>query len=130
MGSGILYLRRWLWRHSRGTAMTRSQVWPVLLGLAMLWLASSALADAEGDYKTLFGQDEAKVAASRNTKDATTFAAKLLNAAKTLNEQKDLQALLCEKAHEFATKDPSGQQTAVEALKLLGEAAPEKKAQA
>ena len=101
----------------------------VLLGICILGLASWALADAQSDYKTLFGAEEAKVVAKRNTRDSAAFAAKLLNAAKALTEQKDLQALLCEKAYEFAPKDASGQQTAADALKLLLEAAPQKKAQ-
>jgi len=114
----------------RVRSMARRTVGWAGAGLWVLCLSSWAMADAEAEYKMLFGQDEAKVAASRNTKDAAAFAAKLLNAAKSVGDQKDLQALLCEKAYEFGLKDPSGQQTGVEALKLLGEAAPDKKAQA
>ena len=102
----------------------------VAAGCVLVCLYSGALADANADYRMLFGQEDAKAAASRNTRDAADFAAKLLKAANSLSEQKDLQALLCEKAYEFGLKSPSGQQTAAEAMKSLMEVAPEKKAQA
>jgi len=102
-----------------------------------LWIAvvfscfcSVVLADAQGDYDVLFGREEAKVAAGRNANDAAAFAAKLLNAAKATGDQKDLQALLCEKAYEFGVKNISSFPTAIDAMKLLAQAVPNKKDQA
>jgi len=93
-------------------------------------LCSFASADAESDYKLLFGEEEAKILARRNSKEIAVFAAKLLNAAKTVSGQKPLQNLLCEKAYEFALRDASGYETAVEAAKLQMEADPAKKPEA
>ena len=99
--------------------------------IVMVSYATWALADAPGDYKLLFGQEEQK-ALKGGAKGAAEFAAKLLTSAKTVPDQKELLALLCEKAHEFGMKDAAGagQQTAVEAMKLLAESVPEKKAYA
>jgi len=99
-------------------------------GIVLFSLASAALADAESDYKLLFGQDEAKVLARRNPKEIAAFAAKLLSAAKTVSEQKPLQNLLCEKAYDLAMRDASGYDTAIEAAKLQMEADPARKADA
>lgn len=110
--------------------MTRTLIVITAAGIAILCLSSWALADAEGDYKTLFGQEEAKVVSGRNTKEAAAFAAKVFNAAKSTGDQKDLQILLCEKAYDFGMKDPSGYQTAIDAMRLVIEVSPAKKPQA
>jgi formylglycine-generating enzyme required for sulfatase activity len=89
----------------------------VTAGLVLL-LPCVAWADAAGDYQGLFGEEE-KAAAAKGAKAAPEFAAKLLIAARAVSGQKDLQALLYEKACEFGMKAPAGQATAIEALKLL-----------
>jgi formylglycine-generating enzyme required for sulfatase activity len=92
----------------------------------VLFLAGLAWADAASDYKSLFG-DEEKAATAKGLKAAPEFAAKMLAAAKTVGEQKDLQTLLYEKAYEFGMKAPAGHATAIEAMKLLIDSAPEEK---
>jgi len=109
--------------------MTRT-VWLAAAGVVLFSFASATLADAESDYKLLFGQDEAKVLARRNPKEIAAFAAKLLSAAKTVSEQKPLQNLLLDKAYDLAMRDAGGYDTAIEAAKLQMEADPAKKADA
>ena len=84
--------------------MNKSVVGWVVAGLAVLVAASRAGAGTEADYKALFGEEERKVAADTDAKATAAFAAKLLYAARTVGDQKDLQALLCEKAYEFGKK--------------------------
>ena len=98
--------------------MNKSIVGWVVAGLAVLCLASRAMADAEADYKALFGEEDQRVVTSKDTKAAADFAFKLLKTAKVNNDKKDLQILLCEKAYDFGMKDPSGYQTAIDAMKL------------
>jgi len=83
------------------------------------------MADAAGDYETLFGQKER--AASKSLKASAEFAAELLGAAKLANEQKELQALLCEKAYEFGIKTSAGYSAAADAMKLLIAKMPDRK---
>lgn len=106
--------------------MTRSRTALVAAGIVLCSLCHWAMADAEADYKAVFGDEEAK-AIGGSGKDAAVFAAKLLKAAKSVGEQIDLQALLCQKSYEFGVKDPSGYSTAVEAAKLLITAIPDQK---
>ena len=103
-----------------------SNVCKFVMSACVLLLASMAWADAVGDYKALFG-DEEKAATTKGPKAAPEFAAKLLTAAKAVGEQKDLQALLYEKAYEFGLKAPQGHATAIEAMKLLIESGPDDK---
>ncbi|MCY2925925.1 MAG: hypothetical protein NT031_10885, partial [Planctomycetota bacterium] len=110
--------------------MNKSVVGWVVAGLAVLCVASVAPGGTEADYKALFGEEEQKVVAGADAKAAGAFAVKLLDAAKTVGGQKDLQSLLCEKAYQFGKKDPSGYAAAIEAMKLQMEAVPDKKAQA
>ncbi len=105
--------------------MTRSAIVWVVAGLAVLCLSSRVMGDAAADYKTLFGEEER--ALDGGARASAGFAAKLLQAAKGVGGQKDLQALLCEKAYEFGMKDPAGYAPAIEGMKLLAEAAPDKK---
>ncbi|MCY2928735.1 MAG: hypothetical protein NTV86_04425, partial [Planctomycetota bacterium] len=110
--------------------MTKSTFCWVVAGLTVVCLPSWAMAGAEADYKALFGEDEEKVSASNDSKEAAEFATRLVHAARAVGDQKDLQILLCTKAYEFAMKDPSGYQTAIEAMKLEMEVVPDKKGQA
>ncbi len=92
--------------------------------LAIACLCGTVLADAQGDYKMLFGQQEAK-AAGGSPDDAAAFAASLLKGAKATGDQKDLQLLLCRKAYEYGLKGPSGYPTAMEAARLLARLSPD-----
>ncbi|MCY2928850.1 MAG: LamG domain-containing protein [Planctomycetota bacterium] len=109
--------------------MTRSDLVWVAAGLAILCLSGRAMADVQADYKAVFGEEE-KTVLSGGPRASADFAAKLLAAAKGVGEQKDLQAMLCEKAYDFGMKDPAGYATAIDAMKFLAEVAPDKKKQA
>ncbi|MCY2926392.1 MAG: SUMF1/EgtB/PvdO family nonheme iron enzyme, partial [Planctomycetota bacterium] len=110
--------------------MTRSSFGWFVVGVAVLWMPSWAMAGAEADYKTLFGEDEEKAFVSEDPKVSAHFAAKLLNAARGVGKEEHLQILLCEKAYEFGMKEYSGYQTAMEAMKFLPKIAPDKRTQA
>lgn len=101
---------------------------PWVVGLAFLMSLSVFVfaGTPEEEYEKLFGQD-AKQAISG--KDKAVFAAKLLSAAKLVDEQKALQALLYEKAYELGSKDPQGYDTAIDAMTQLATAAPDKASQ-
>jgi len=105
--------------------MSRKTAGVVATGL-VLGLSCLAWADAAGDYDTLFGQEE-KAAIAKGAAASAEFAARLLSAAKSAGGQKDLQALLCEKAYDFGMKATAGYQTASDAMKFLIETAPDKK---
>lgn len=105
--------------------VTRSAVVWVLAGWTAFCLPARAMGDAAGDYKSLFGEEEK--ALGGGARATTNFADKLLKAAKGLGEQKDLQALLCDKAYEHGMKDPAGYSTAIEAMRLLVQASPDRK---
>ncbi|MCY2926528.1 MAG: formylglycine-generating enzyme family protein [Planctomycetota bacterium] len=109
--------------------MTRSTIGWVVAGLAALCLSSPATAGVEADYKTLFGEEE-KALADKGPEGRAELAAKLLDGAKSVGGQKDLQILLCQKAYEYGMKDPSGYPKAIDAMRFLTEAAPDKSAQA
>ncbi len=79
----------------------------------------AALAGPETDYKALFGDAEARVLATRTTEDDGAFAVKLLDAAKTVSDQKDLQRFLYAKTAEFGIKDAAGLAAAETATRAL-----------
>ena len=60
-----------------------------VVGIGVLCLSSWAMADAAGDYETLFGQEE-KAAVAKGAAASAEFAGKLLNAAKSASGQKEL----------------------------------------
>jgi hypothetical protein len=86
-----------------------------------------ALADAAGDFETLFGEEARKVAASRTKTDDVEFAARLLQTAKDVSDSPNTQILLYEKAVQFASGSVSGCDIALEALALLEQAVPARK---
>ena len=95
----------------------------------VLVAASAGLADPAEQYAGLFGKEESAVAKLADPNASVAFAARLYDAAKAVDEQKPLQALLCEKAYEYSMKSPAGLPVAASAIKLLiqAQAAPEKR---
>ena len=83
-------------------------------------------ATPDEDFDKLFGKEAKQAAASPNGKDQAAFAAKLLAGAKLVEEQKELQALLYEKAYDFGIKDPDGYPTALDAMNQLSALVPDK----
>ncbi|MDP6544667.1 MAG: SUMF1/EgtB/PvdO family nonheme iron enzyme [Phycisphaerae bacterium] len=98
------------------------------VGLVVALSGGTALADAAGDYESIFGDEDKKVIASRTKTDDVKFAAKLFKAAKDMPDSPGLQVLLYEKAVKFGSTGTAGCDTALAALKLLEEAVPAKKA--
>ena len=109
--------------------MTRTAISALTIVLVPALFAGAVLADAAGDYETLFGAEARKVAASPQTSDDTAFAATLLKAAASLEDSPALQVLLREKAYAFGIKGTAGYETALAAAKLLMKTAPERKEQ-
>jgi formylglycine-generating enzyme required for sulfatase activity len=100
------------------------------LALAAILLAGSlpALADEAADtFNKLYGDDLKRVAATPLPADDVALAKQMLEGAKKAGDQPAFLTLLCEKAYELASKDPSGYATATAAMDLLAEKVPEKK---
>jgi len=95
----------------------------VLLACPLVVLAD----EAADTFNKLYGEDLKRVAATPATADDVALAKQLLEAAGKVTNQKDFLALLCEKAHELAIKDPTGYPTAKAAVELLTANVPEKK---
>lgn len=80
--------------------------------------------DAEQAYRSLFGKQVKKVAASADRKDDAALARKMLDAVKEITDSPELQVLLCQRAYEFGIRDKSGYAAAVDAMKRMVELAP------
>lgn len=83
--------------------------------------------EEEKTFDRLFGKEAEQVMRSGDRADDVAFAAKLLAAGDSAEEQPAFRALLCEKAYEFGVRIPSGYATAVKAMLCLVEMAPERK---
>lgn len=92
----------------------------VVLGLAVMTSAAAGEgAGPIGQYKDLFGAEEAAALASPGTKDEAALAAKLLKAAESVQDDPALVAFMLEKAYDLGVKDESGLPTAVDAARRL-----------
>ena len=99
----------------------------VVAGILLL-SAIPALADEAADaFNQLYGEDLKRVAATPADADDLALAKQLLEAAGQVTNQTAFLTLLCEKAHELATKDPAGYPTAKAALDLVAANVAEKK---
>ena len=103
---------------------------PGRLALAAVLLAGSlpVLADEAADtFNKLYGDDLKHVAATPSPTDDVALAKQMLEGAKKAEGQPAFLTLLCEKAYELASKDPSEYATATAAMDLLAGKVPEKK---
>jgi hypothetical protein len=91
-------------------------------------LTSAPSADPQAEFDKLFGEEARKVASTFDTKDDAAFAARLLDSAKLIKDRPTLQAVFCEKAYEFGIRNPAGLASAAQAVRLLAEIAPARKA--
>jgi hypothetical protein len=100
----------------------------ILLVLPMPVSAQAAdTAKAQEAFESLFGEALRKAQATRgDNADDLVLAAKMLDAARTSEQQPAFQILLCEKAAELSGNDPKGFETAQAAARLLIEKSPEK----
>jgi formylglycine-generating enzyme required for sulfatase activity len=100
------------------------------LALTAILLAGSAAAwadEAADTFNKLYGEDLKRVAATPLPADDVALAKQMLEGAKKAGDQPAFLALLCEKAYELASKDPSGYATAMAAMDLLAGKFPDKK---
>ena len=89
-------------------------------GFCLLVLGAGVLlADAQGEYQALFGAEDQKVAATRQTADDAAFAGKLVASAKSLGDSPKLQQLLWRKAFAFGSRSAAGHTSALAALDRL-----------
>jgi len=101
--------------------------WQVLFVLAA-WPVAAIAEEAEDAFNSLYGNEYKKVMATRDLTDDVALASALLAAAKAPGTHPALAALLCEKSYELGVKAPAGSETAVEAMELLAERTPDRKA--
>ena len=101
--------------------------WHVLLVLAA-WPVAAIADEAEDAFNSLYGDEYKKVIATRDLADDVALASGLCAAAKAPGTHPALAALLCEKSYELGAKAPAGRETAVQAMELLAERAPDRKA--
>lgn len=85
---------------------------------------------AAGSFDALFGAEARRVAATRDPADDVAFARRLLDAAVEMGDDPAAQALLCERAADFALADPTGYLLAVQAMEFLGKVQPARAASA
>lgn len=86
-----------------------------------------ALADAQGDFDKLFGAEIRKAASTPDTRDDAALAGTLFKSAEASGDSAELQVLLLEKAYELGQKNPSSVPTAIAALRLLADKAPQRR---
>jgi len=100
----------------------------LLLCTVVLLAPVPLLADEATDaFNQLYGDDVKRVLATPTPTDDIALAKQLIEAAGKAEKQPEFLTILCEKAYELASKDPSGYPTATAAMDLLGDKVPEKK---
>jgi hypothetical protein len=103
----------------------------LLMAVVMLVMAAACFgagkSEVEEVFDSVYGKDISQVTSTSTVKDDIELAAKLLDAAKTIQNRPDLMALLCEKAFELGSKGRQGYQTAVDAMELLADRVPGKR---
>ena len=109
--------------------LNRAVSFALTLIIAIAMISGRAEGDAASDYKTLFGTEAAKVAASATKSDDAAFAAKLVTLSKDMTDSPAAQIYFWEKAVEFGSAGPAGYETALESIAFLEKAAPKKKTQ-
>ncbi|MCX5677393.1 MAG: formylglycine-generating enzyme family protein [Planctomycetota bacterium] len=103
---------------------------PGRLALGAILLASSlpvAADEAADTFNKLYAEDLKRVAATPLPADDVSLAKQMLEDAKKAGDQPAFLTLLCEKAYELASKDPSGYATATAAMDFLAVMVSEKK---
>jgi len=96
----------------------------------VLCLPGLAWAGAAEEYLELFGRYEKEASAAKDANAPARLAARLLNAATYVDENKPLKVLLLDKAYEYGVKAPAGYEVAADALEMLVEVAPDRQVQA
>ncbi len=100
-----------------------------VLGVALFLAVARAGESAEDAFQSLFGDEMRKAQASNSPKQLTELAEKILKAAKSASADRPFHLVLCQKAYDLASKVTEGFPTAVAAMKQLGDANVEQRAQ-
>ena len=96
-------------------------------GLVLMLTVGVATAESpEGTFKSLFGDQVRKVAATRTSADDVQLASDIIMTAKTNELPVALQAIMYNKAFELASKSPAGRAVAINAMERLAHAVPER----
>jgi len=90
----------------------------------------AAADEAEDTFNSVYGKEYKKVLATREASDDIALAKQLLEATQAADRQPAFLALLCDRAFELASKDPSGYPAALAAMELLAVKVPERRADA
>ncbi|MEX2214371.1 MAG: hypothetical protein WD768_09605 [Phycisphaeraceae bacterium] len=107
-----------------------------VLALVMIVLARPALALSEEalaaakQFDSLFGESIKQVTNTVDPADDIALAKKLVEAAASVSDKPDLLAVMLEKAYDLCAKDPSGTATAIQAMEVMADRLPEKRASA
>ena len=95
----------------------------LIAGIMCLYVAILPLtvtgADAEKNYKDVFGAKEKKVSLTASTEDDAAFAAELLESAEMMADDKAFQVYVLQKAIAFGVKHREGIKPANKALGYL-----------
>ena len=102
------------------------QVAAIMVAVAAVCAAARAEDDPKKTYDELFAGEERKVLATPTKADDLAFAQKLVTSASGLTDAPRLRAVLYEKACEIASRTPPGHPTAIAALDLLDQEAPDR----
>ncbi|MEX2214487.1 MAG: hypothetical protein WD768_10185 [Phycisphaeraceae bacterium] len=97
--------------------------------LVLVMLSSGAAAalaadNTEQTFNEIFGDRVKQVASTRPTDDDIALAAQMLESAAKLKADEPLRVVLFNNAYDLGRKAPEGYDTAIEAMKLLGEQFP------
>ncbi len=111
--------------------MTTERGWVLTVVFLGLMLASRAVwgDTPQQAFEELFGKEARQVQASVDTRDDAEFAAKLLTTVDSFKGEDDFKVLLCQKAYEFAVRNPLGYSTALAAAERLASLQPDHKAE-
>lgn len=100
----------------------------VTMAVLLLLAAPASAGNPAESYRRIYGEREKKATASATKEDDAKLAADLLAGAAEVGGDREFQDLLYEKAYEIGRRGLAGYRTAIDALELLGESVPERKA--
>lgn len=102
-----------------------------ILGMSAALRSPAVAAEIPGSaaetFNSLYAADLTDVLTTPTFEDDLALAQRFLKAAKASNAERDLIAILCDHAFDLARKEAAGYDTAVEALRYLGQRFPEQR---
>jgi hypothetical protein len=115
----------------RGQAMHRAvHIGPAILALVLCGVAAGATDKATDEaFQLLFGADFRKAMASPDRKDDEALIGRMAAAARNPSTPTALAILLCDRAHDLGVLHRDGCEALIEAMQVLAERKPERKAE-